>query len=232
MFFPATRDFSRKVDNLGISLFPKVKIGRSIALERHLMAGPGTSNNTTQNRIAPCLKTVRNVPINARGRKRKTVMFIGITPNVDGQGIVRQQTPGPSAVVTPSGNQNSAADNSSPGPSNLDGRQVADEPPVRGPAKRTYGRAASTPLVQSVGHPRPRVLSFPAVDESFTSTIQNDEAVNLQFDETFGRLHFDSSDSEEELLSPFLVPFKIAISKSHSTFLESNTIQFSNNNSK
>lgn len=158
---------------------------RSLALERHLLAGPqSTPNSTNQDRRIVQLKTCKTVPIGARGRKRKTVMFIGITPNPDGRQLttppppalqVRQQTPGPSFRQ----------------PSN----QTANEPGPSQPAKRTY-RAASTPYASANHRTRARVLSFALPDESLIDLNSNEESLHVEFNETFGRLHYDTSDTE------------------------------------
>lgn len=170
-----------------------MKIERSLAFERHLLAGPQVTPKGT-NQVRPSIAPVRkNIPIGARGRKRNTVMFIGITPNIDGRQLttppVRQQTSGP------------LVRQQTPGPlvrqPVLVGRQTANQPisPIRQPAKRTYGRATSTPFASVSANHRPRLLSFPAPDKTLLIDNANDESLRIeQFDDTFGHLHYDSSE--------------------------------------
>lgn len=126
------------------------------------------------------LKNPKKVPIGARGRKSKTILFIGITPNPDGQ-------QNRNAPVSPDPQQ---------APLNL------PVSPVRPPAKRTYARATSTPFATvGTSNHRPRGLSFPLPDELNESVVPqssnaNDTLLDIDFDAAFGYLHYDSSDSE------------------------------------
>lgn len=138
--FPATRYFQNQVTALNVSLFPKVKVGRSLAFERHLLTGPQAP------RAAPLVPNrISNVPIGARGRKRKTIMYVGVVPNPDGR-----------KLATPAHQQ--APESPIHQPANLDGHQNANESgsQVRQPAKRTYARAGSTPFPSGSVNHRPR----------------------------------------------------------------------------
>lgn len=214
----ATRGFIRQKNELEISLFPKVKVGRSLALERYLLNQPqGVQNGPSKSRRstpAQALRVCKNVPIGARGRKRKIIQYIGCAPNPDGRQLkqpvssvpVRQQEPKSSVQR----------------PANFNGRQNANEPTTSQPAKRTNARATSTPhasvLVNQLGSPfsqpakrtysratstpyasashRPQDLSFALPDESLLNAGPNEPSLHVDFDETFGRLHYDSSDTD------------------------------------
>lgn len=173
----ATRGFIRQIDELQVSLFPKVKVERSLALERHLLTQPQENGPNQARRSLPAqaLRVCKNVPIGARGRKRKTLQFIGCAPNPDGRQLkqpvpsspVRQQEP--ESSVQPANRTNVRAK------STQNASVLVDHlgSPFYQPAKRTYSRATSTPFAGA-----------------------NETSLNVTFDESFGRLHYDSSDSE------------------------------------
>lgn len=97
-FLTGTRGFKKRINQLGVSLFPKVKIERSLSFERYLLIGPpknGPSNNarTQVRRSVPVqLQRCKDIPIGARGRKRKTFIYFGVKPNPDGRQL-NVQTP-------------------------------------------------------------------------------------------------------------------------------------------
>lgn len=170
-----------------------MKIDRSLNLERYLLNGPQSAN---QSRRPVQLRTFNNVPIGARGRKRRVLIFIGITPNPDGRQMktppvaLQVCQPAPRSPVRQPTNLDGRQ------ATNLDARQTSNEltSTVHQPARRTYARATSTPLV-NVNH-RPRFLSFPAPDESISNVNPNEVSINVDFSEEFGRLHYDTSDTE------------------------------------
>lgn len=190
-FCPVTRGFKKQVAALDIKLYPKVKIERNLAFERHLLANPkGLQNDFRRNlsrRTLPPEQT--SIPIGARGRKRNTITLLSVVcvPNPDGR---RQYAMPP--------NHQTASGLSHHQPTNLDNPQVNNEAtlPSHQPAKRTYARASSTPNASSTLRHRPRVLSFPAPDElSVTDLSLNESSVDVDFVE-FGRLHYDTSETE------------------------------------
>lgn len=251
MYLSVTRQLKKQVEDVGISLFPKVMVKRNWDLEKFLLKKPLNPQIAVQLSI---LQNSPGIPIGARGRKRNkpkrsinNILYLGVKPNVDG----RKQTsnekptstshPKPSSVQLPSQLKLPAATNlarpnlqqeSQPIPS-----MVSDKPAIRTygrlastplpgigttsntksnlarpifqqesqptssmasykPAIRTYGRLASTPLpnkqIQFVQlpdeSPIPLIQSFPT-DAAKSTT-------NLDFDLSFGRLQYDSSDTE------------------------------------
>lgn len=168
-----TRWFEEQVAKLEVVLNPKVKIVRNLDFEKYLLRGQPNdqSSRSVVPRTQPIAKKTK-IPIGARGRRRKTIMYIGLNPNLDGR--------------TNAQNQTVESKSSSPSP----------DPPVRQqPAKRTYARATSTPFA-SVSVHRPRGLSFPLPDESTLSNVETDESrCEMTFFDGIGQLRY-SSDSE------------------------------------
>lgn len=178
-----TRNFEKKIAELGVSLYPKVRIVRDLGLERFLLLG--SIRNAQVRRPHPIPKKIKTVPIGARGRKRGTLLLsIGLTPNLDGRPVLQQPPANIQAPVR-----------------QIQAPSTANVATQRVPAKRTYGRVTSTPFANrpAVVY-RPRFLSFPLPDESDESTVQyitaEDTSLNIDPDESFGRLQYDKSDSE------------------------------------
>lgn len=203
-----TRAFRKKIHDSAISVHPKVKIERNLAFERFLLVGPQGTSNIVRH-TAPAKKKA-SIPIGARGRKRSIVLLtIGLTPNLDNH--IRQNPAPSTSLAKPAKPSKSLAKPATPStplaksaiPPSTD-RQIPSSNAVapsstnRQPAKRTYSRATSTPFPKSTAIHRPRGVSFPLLnDESSMSTlVADDTSLAFQFDETFGRLHYDTSDSE------------------------------------
>lgn len=147
---------------------------RDFDLERYLLIGTPQPLNSAQVRRPVPKKKV--LPFGARGRKR-TIMFIGLKPNLDGHKTV----PPPETLARTS----------------LIPETSALTPPVSPirPAKCTYRRATSTPFANRPAH-RPRAFSTPYPREPVDSTA-DDTSANIDFDDaSFGRLHYDTSDTE------------------------------------
>lgn len=195
-----TRGFQKKIAELGVSLYPKVKILRDLSFERYLLVGPSNSraqasSNSRAQASSNSRAQVRRpvpipnaVPFGARGRKRTTwkpIMFIGqVTPNLDGNKM-------------PPASANAQAPNMSPVRTPQPQPQPLSKPkPFAAPAKRTYARATSTPFVNrpALVH-RPRGLSFPVPFEppANLTASADDISINIDFDKSFGCLRFDSS---------------------------------------
>lgn len=198
-----TRGITSTVSRLGITLYPKVKIERCKDFERFLLVGPqnvSVAKNQIRRSVPVTLKKCKDVPIGARGRKRKTLMFIGINANPDGRRFLQ---PPASASRTPM---------VQPATPNLNVRQLTPASASRAPmvqpatpesssfqpAKRTYARASSTPFPTGTINHRPRVVSFPLLDDSPVAPVGNvtDTSLEVNFDDTFGCLHYDSSESD------------------------------------
>lgn len=166
-----------------------MKIERSLVFERHLLVGQQGSQNARRPKQAHLALPPQptGVPIGARGRKRKTMVLLSVVcaPNPDG----RRQYATPPIYQQASGMSYQQTTNS-------ENRQVnTSTSSLRQPAKRTYARASSTPFASSTVRQRPRALSFPAPDESVTNPSPNESLIDVDF-VGFGRLHYDSSDTE------------------------------------
>lgn len=176
----------RAIDS-NMSLNPKVCITRDKRLEAYLMAKPGKLINRRQTAAQPRsnMKSSR-IPIGARGRRRSTaIMFVGLTPNLDGQTSQPSQT-----VRVPNLPTNTVARNNF--------GQIP-RPPT--PPRRTsnYGRA------QTPGPSNPRFQSTPISlapsppsNHLLMPPYEDDSTVSIDFDGSFlGFLHYSASDTSD-----------------------------------
>lgn len=93
-----TRSFKTSAQRNNISVDLTVKITRNIPLEKLILKNPAGRLINRRNTVAtgtpkgrPTLKSITNIPIGARGRKRKTISlaYIGLQPNPDARNLVR-----------------------------------------------------------------------------------------------------------------------------------------------
>lgn len=157
-----------------ISLNPKVYITRDKKLEAYLMTKPG---KVIDRRQTAAQSRASRIPIGARGRRRSTIMFVGLTPNVDGKKTVR-------APILPT---NTVARNNF---------SQIPRPPT--PPRRTsnYGRA------QTPGPSNPRFQSTPIslapANDLLMPPNEDDSTVSIDFDGSFlGSLHYSASDTSD-----------------------------------
>lgn len=180
-----------------------IDIVRNYQLESFLIKGPSRAPVVLR-------QTFTNVPIGARGRKRstKSFLFIGMKPNPDNRPIVQpaKRTHGRLAS-TPIGNSVAPINHrrmSTPFQPRqpvqaIDSLPNPDNRPIVQPAKRTYGRLASTPIGNTVAPINPRRMSTPFQPIPENNLLPSEQGPSVssseRFDDNFGVLRY-SSDSD------------------------------------
>lgn len=200
MHFSGLRSFQRSITGLNIKVFPKIKVQRNLAFERHLIAGTPANNRRLEpasnrrpeqavairpeqaNLRQPVHKNKAIIPFGKRGSKRetrKTIQFRGLIVNPDS----RQTKP-----PTTSGSTIQTVNAS-----------VREPMVLRQPAKRSYAIATSTPLAKLTLNHRARGDSYPLPAEPpvLRNITNPDENQFFQVNDNFESLRYDAlSDSE------------------------------------
>lgn len=195
-----TRGKKKEIEDKKISTGLKLNVVRNEGLEKYILTKPKMLTliyrRATVDQRPASLRTPAKIPIGARGRKRCTmnVLYIGIQPNPDGRKIVQptQVAKKPQLAKSVAGFSDGRLMNSpiAKTPMNVVGPSGKPKP-----ALRTYGRSASTPLLDrptfqhSVVSPDASLIVSPTSDPDTQQIV-----VNLT--EAMGRLHFSSSESE------------------------------------
>jgi len=219
-----------KANHSNVSMNLKIRIVRNMTLESYLLSQPSqvvqrrqtVATETAQpSKVVQRRQTVaagtapplsgtarKNIPIGARGRKRKTVnlLFIGMRPNPNGCILSQPQQTTQNGDVTVANGRSTDPTSSSMSPSPqfatppsppsaTTSRQTTPRTPTSRPSApplRSYGRP-STPFKQLTFSPSPPSNVSPAMTNKDDTTLMFDEM--LCSSPSFGSLRYAASTS-------------------------------------
>lgn len=199
-----TRKMHQLAKNFNISFDPKINIVRDLGLEKGILSRPSNrigSRRHTEDTRPKSTVAMKNVPIGARGRKRRTVnvLYLGFSPNLDGRTLTRisqQQSnvqiapnvDGPNLTQTPLQQSNGQS-----------GDQLAQSSALTSILPSTSGNRQSTPVATRT-YSRARISPFrrltfsPSPPTNVCIESADDTTIEILDDVSMGSLHYESSE--------------------------------------